>query len=458
MPSSERLHILIVNNYTGRGGVPKAVAALANAMAGRGHRVTVYSQRPVPRFFYPLYRAGYWLYAHSLPDGRRPDFQKGTQHLQEMYALHNGVDVRSYSFTDNNKKVQALRKEIVRLDPDVCVCPFPDGAHLVWAATLMGSSIPYVYSERTSPGAIEGIFWNRPGRLAAMSGADAIHLLLPGYKKSIPDFLQERVHVIPNAVTLPKQCAKVAGQAGQKKVLLWLGRLHDEIKQCRLAMDAFALLAKKFPDWEMHIAGDGPDKKVIHAHAAVTGLGERIRFLGEIRDVWAVYAASQAYCFSSRLEGMPNGLLEAMAAGLPCVTFKKCEGLDSIIQHEVNGLFAEEMTAHDLAQQLQIVMQGEQTRVRLGAQARETAKAFSEEAVFAAWEDLLRGVAAHKGNTVMDAFGREPFASMARLSARSRQEWAIRNFGEPMPGSIEYEFFLQKKRLVSWLHSWRKEA
>lgn len=436
MTKSDPLHILLVNNYTIRGGIPKAIAALANALTRRGHRVTIYSQKPVPRLAYPLYRLGFRLYEMSLPKGERASLPRGTKKLQEMYPLHPDVKIFFYSLTDNNLKIQRLRQKIRELSPDVCVCPFPDGNHLVWAVALLGTGVPYVYSERHSPQTIENVFWNRKGRLASMSGADAIHLLLPLYRNSVPDFLQERVHVIPNAVS-PKVYATPTGNGGGPKVLLWLGRLHEELKQCSLAMDAFALLAKQYPDWQMHVVGDGQDRDMLQAHANATGLGDRLKLLGEAKDVWPVYAAAHAFCFSSRTEGMPNALLEAMSCGLPCVGFAACEGVSDIIQHEENGLIAEHMNATSLAGQLGRLLDNADLRERLGYNAKESMAVFSEQRVFDAWEYLLLEVALNKGQTVMDAFVQERFASMARLSAAARREWLWRDFRGLMPNTIE---------------------
>lgn len=428
------LHILLVNNYTGRGGIPKSIAGIANAMAARGHKVSIISQRPVPRLLYPLYRFGTFVRRLSLDPGQRAPLPLGTRRLEEMYPLRPGIRVLPYCFSDKNLKIQALRERLRRLDPDVCVCPLPDGSQLVWAATLMGTGIPYVYSERISPRAMETLFWTRKGRLAAMSGADAIHLLLPGYRNSLPEFLASRVSVIPNPVGIPERPADVVGPA--QKTLLWLSRLQDESKQCTLALDAFARLADKFPDWRMVIAGDGPDAKKIHAHAGMLGLSGRVTFAGNVDDTERLFLGAQAFCFSSRHEGMPNALLEAMAAGLPCAAFAGCDGLSDILRHNENGLLAEEMSAEALAASLETLMGSPGLRARLGKGARASLAAYSSGAVYDAWEKLLRETAACKGSTVMDAFREEPFASLARMSSRARQEWAGRDFGEPMPDAL----------------------
>lgn len=449
--SARPLHILLVNNYTARGGIPKAVAGLANAMAARGHRVTILSQKPVPRPLYPLYRLGRALRLMSYPPVAVPPPPAGTEPLARLYPLREDIRVIPFRFTDRNRTIQRLRAKIRALDPDVCVCPLPDGSHLVWAVTLLGSGVPYVYSEHHCPQAIEKEFWTRKGRLAAMSGADAIHLLLPSYLESLPDFLRGRARAIPNAVALPDRTANTDGEPGGRKTLLWLGRLHEELKQCRLALDAFALLAGRFPDWEMHIAGDGQDAALVRAHARqlerTSGLGGRIRFLGERGDVWPTLASAQAFCFSSRLEGMPFALLEAQASGLPCAAFAGCPGVPDLIRHEHNGLLASSMDAPSLARQLERLMADADLRRTLGRNARLDAARFCESAVYDAWEELLREAAARKGATEMDSFAAEPFASMARLSSLARREWLRRDFGDFMPHSFEEQ--------VAW-HLWHK--
>lgn len=431
----EKLRIMLVNNYAGRGGIPRFVATLANDLAARSHEVVVMSQKPMPKWMQPLYRVAHKINVLSLPRGKRAPLPKGSDWIGNIFPLHPAVRLEAFSFSDNNLKIQALRKRIIKIAPDVCVCPLADGAHIVWAVTLLGSGIPYIYSERTSPDVMESVFWCRKGRLAAMSGADAIHLLLPDYIESVPLFLRDRVKVIPNAVNIPAKMADTRGP--ERKIFLWLGRLYEEAKQCRLALEAFARIADNFQDWDFHVAGDGPDRKAIMAFAASLGLGKRIKFLGESANPEILLVSAQAFCFSSKYEGMSNALLEAMAAGLPCAAFSGCAGVSSIIRDGETGLLAENMTASELAAQMARLMADPALRQMLGKAARKYMATFSSCAVTDAWENLLYEAAAKKGNVTLDSFSDEPFASMARLSARSRQEWVLRDFGQPMPDSIE---------------------
>ncbi len=439
------LHIVIVNHYIMRSGITKFVIRLANAMIERGHRVTIYTQNPIPRILYPLYKIGYAISTLSLPPNEKPAPPRGYEQLSEMYDLNSKVQIRYYKNTDKNIKIQKLRNELRQLNPDVCVCPLADGHQMLWAVTLLGTGIPYVCSERHSPTTIENMFSSREVRLAAMSGADAIHILLPSFAKTIPDDWQDRIGIIPNPITMPQKYASPKGEHGKKYKILWLARLDDDLKQWRLALDAFALIAKKYPQWEMHMGGDGQDRAKVKDYAEKLHLDKQLFLLGEVHDVESAYASSHIYCFSSRTEGMPNSLLEAMSSGLACVAFAKCEGVQELIEHEHSGLILEEMTTEAMAKGLEQLILDAEFRQRLGDNAKLSMHKYNEGSIFDAWDSLIKKAAACKGNTALDTFTEEPLASKARLVACARREWLWRDFGDSMPlQSIMYSMSYPK--------------
>lgn len=440
---TDRLHILLINPFIVRCGIARSLTDLANSMRKRGHKVTIITQKPVPKRWSFFFRLLYRMECLSRPPESGKPFPRGMERLEEMYPLVPGIDVIPIRFSDSNRRVRCMRERIRGLAPDVCISMQADGQQLVWAATLLGTGVPFICSERHCPSMVEGEFWNRKGRLAAMSGADIIHLLLSSYADSIPNFLKERVCVIGNAVEVP--ATHPARIPGARKVLLWLGRMQEELKQCRMALDAFAAVARACPDWDLQIAGDGQDRDLVQAHAATLmarpELKNRITFLGEQKDVWPVYARADALCFSSRAEGLPGVLQEAMASGLPCVAFADCPGVAQIIDHNVNGLLASPMTAAALATTLEPLLADAALRARLGAAARASMQAYAPEKIYDQWEEIIRKAASFKGHTRLDAFSLEPFASCARLSAMARREWLWRDFGRPMPDEPEGKFY-----------------
>lgn len=189
------MRILLINNYAYANPASEAVATLANGLIKRGHEITIISQKPIPWPLYPLYRLGCKIRDLSLDEGEIPPKPRGTKGIAKLYNLADGIAIWPWSFTDRNLTIQKLRKKIRAANFDACLGMMAGKEHLVWAVTMLGSGIPYIYSEPLPPEEIEK-GWEREGRLAAMSGADAIHLLAPEYGAGLPDFMLSRVNIL----------------------------------------------------------------------------------------------------------------------------------------------------------------------------------------------------------------------------------------------------------------------
>ena len=85
-------------------------------------------------------------------------------------------------------------------------------------------------------------------------------------------------------------------------------------------IDAFAIVARRLPEAELHLAGNGPLRERIEARVAALNLGNRITLHGPLFDMPAYLSGLDAFVLSSLTEGLPIAILEAMAAGLPIVS------------------------------------------------------------------------------------------------------------------------------------------
>ncbi len=126
---------------------------------------------------------------------------------------------------------------------------------------------------------------------------------------------------VPNGV----DCARFGASgiepyawAGEGPVIGTVAALRPEKNLIRL-LDAFRIVRAQTP-CRLLIAGDGPERPHLEAHAAALGLGADIRFAGHIRETEKIYAALSVLALSSDTEQMPTAVLEAMAAGLPVVS------------------------------------------------------------------------------------------------------------------------------------------
>lgn len=127
-----------------------------------------------------------------------------------------------------------------------------------------------------------------------------------------------RITVIPNGVDAGRFVARDAARANGTPVIGSVGCLAAR-KDYGTLLDALALLDRRGVRFEAELVGDGPERAALEARARALGLAQRIRFLGERDDVALRLQGFDVFVLSSREEGIPNALLEAMAAGLPAV-------------------------------------------------------------------------------------------------------------------------------------------
>jgi glycosyltransferase involved in cell wall biosynthesis len=414
------MHVLfIILANSSKGGTQYAATRLAGHMLNRGHRVTL-------------------AYAD--------DFGKAFG-----FPSPASLDLLPYSRSQEHANICRLREELRSMSPDVCLCMHSTRDHLLWAVASLGTGIPFIYSERTSPYIMASPpRWNSAGRLAAISGADAVHLLMPEYAETVPACFRDRVRVIGNPAPsgIIRYAEPTTQQEGRFR-LISLGRLVES-KQPFLLAKAFAHIAHAMPEWDLHFWGNGEEEaaltEFVRRHSE---LRNRLFLHGNTDRPLEVYPTGHLYCSASRYEGFPNAVLEALACGLPVVGFAGCTGLNGLVRHDVNGLLAQEMTVASLAEVLLRLMRDVSLRERLGQEARRVRKYYAEDVIFAQWEKLFYEMARRKNATVMDAFTKEPFASRARLSAAARREWLFRDFGMPMPYSMPW----WKQRVASRLRA-----
>ncbi|MGB0723548.1 MAG: glycosyltransferase family 4 protein [Gammaproteobacteria bacterium] len=147
----------------------------------------------------------------------------------------------------------------------------------------------------------------------------------------------------------------------------WKG--HTEL------LDAFEAIQADYPDLELVIAGDGPQRKNIEARAAAMGGGDRVHVLGHRTDVPRVMAALDLFSLPSwSNEGVPQAIVQAMVMGLPIVT-TDAGSIAEVIDHERNGLIVNKRDAADLAVGLRRMLHDPDLAARLGTTARADALA-----------------------------------------------------------------------------------
>lgn len=173
--------------------------------------------------------------------------------------------------------------------------------------------------------------------------------------------------------------------------IIAIGRLI-RLKGYDLLLSAFAEAAEEFPEWQMDIFGQGPLREELEKQRDQLGLENRVHFRGITTDVDAELERSDIFVLSSRIEGFPNVLLEAMAAGVAVIAADCRFGPGEIIDDGNNGLLVPAENIPALTQALKRLMSDAGLRRKLGNAARVVQERYAEEKIVNRWKNLIEEV------------------------------------------------------------------
>jgi len=201
----------------------------------------------------------------------------------------------------------------------------------------------------------------------------------------------EKIITIPNGIECP-ELSSTTGDPGVFKIAL-LGRFHRQ-KGHAVLLHALKLLAGQEPPVRACLFGEGPDEAALKQMAADLGIVDRVCFMGVFDNPVEAMAGMDAIVLPSLWEGMPNAVLEAMAAGKPVVA-SRIAGMDELVQAGVTGLLCAPGNAGELAAALLGLARDRQRARAMGEAGRRLAREkFSIDATVAAtvglYDELLR--------------------------------------------------------------------
>jgi len=161
----------------------------------------------------------------------------------------------------------------------------------------------------------------------------------------------ERLVVLSNPVDVPGIRESAAESSGALVSpgphLVAVGRLATE-KGIDLLLEAFAGVCRRFPSADLEIAGSGSCEAALQTNCKTLGIEEQVKFLGNVAKPASLFHCASLFVLSSRLEAMPNALLEAAAAGLPIVAMPASGGMVELLSNRPGIWLAREISAKAL--------------------------------------------------------------------------------------------------------------
>jgi len=165
------------------------------------------------------------------------------------------------------------------------------------------------------------------------------------------------------------------------------------VKGFDMLIKAWAKIAQKYPDWKLHFIGATDDDKIINL-AKLYKADNQVVFEGWSNEIDKIMRNTNIFVLSSRQEGFPCSLLEAMSQGCACVAFDCQTGPNEIITNGVNGLLANNGDIDDLSSKLQSLIEDENLRKQIAHNAIKDVQQFDESRIMKDWDELIEGITA----------------------------------------------------------------
>jgi len=355
--------ICLVSYDLALGGAQHSLTVMANYWASKGHSVKII------------------LLAKDL---NKPSFNLRPE--IEVIAL-DVVPMKSSALSQLKillSAIVALRKTLKKLRPKVIIS-FLDWVNVVTLLSGATSLCPVIISERIDPQFSE----TRPIwkflRYLSYPFTSALVVLSAGCANYFNERVRAKTHIIPNpfVISEPKSNSDL-----RKQEIICMGRLLEQ-KGFDLALHAFKQVAHKHPDWQLTIYGEGELRQSLTSLRDHLELNKQVSFPGIAHDPSEPMSKASIFVLSSRYEGFPRVLGEAMLSGLPVISFDCPSGPSEIVRHGTDGILvpAEDITC--LATAMDLLMSDIKMRQSFGEAAISGMERFSEKRVMPIWDELI---------------------------------------------------------------------
>ncbi|MBE6468351.1 MAG: glycosyltransferase family 4 protein [Alphaproteobacteria bacterium] len=326
------------------------------------------------------------------------------------FDLNNKVKVVNLNGKTKNPLINAYRflrgklfvpyfrfnKLIKAEKPDILLCYFPVDLYNV--TRFQNHNIPIVQMVHNFPPVLFNKILKKNFLMRAIckksfKKVHTFQVLMNSSKDKIdPYFEPKNIVRIANPVRQHKDTELVDLSIEHKKII-YVARVEKQVKQPHLLIEAFAKIAKDFPDWKVEIWGIAKYKdynKELADMIEANNLSNQVSLAGYTTDVEALYHTADIQAFTSNCEGFGLAAADAMAIGLPHVGFSYANSINELIIDGYNGFLADDVD--DFAQKLKTLMLDKNLRIKFGKNACESMKEYAPEVIIDQWDNLFNDI------------------------------------------------------------------
>lgn len=323
------------------------------------------------------------------------------RHRGLEYAIDEKIE-RYYLTEDNQgnylkknvKRIHRLRKLLKQIRPDVAISfLFMQNLRMIFASA--GLKTTKIISVRNDPKREFGEKGIKKWMLNYIYGfADGIVFQTEEEKSYFSKKILKKSAIIFNPIDEKFYNIK---RSNEPRDILTFGRLAKQKNQ-KMLIDAFRQARKAFPDERLYIYGDGELRPELETFVEDNGLSEFVFLPGRVSDVEEKLAKAKLFVLCSNYEGLPNAVMEAMAAGVPVIA-TSCSGggPQTLIQDGYSGRLVECNNVSQMASALEECMENDDILTTYAENARNKAENYRTDSILDQWEDFINRSLRRKG-------------------------------------------------------------
>lgn len=206
--------------------------------------------------------------------------------------------------------------------------------------------------------------------------------------------IQNKSVVINNAISnnYVEEINNTSQNIRKNKVISNMSKLYEKQKGQEVLIKAFKKVNEKYKDYKLVIYGEGNDRKKLERLINDIGLKGKVLLPGKDKKALFKIAQTEIFVMSSRYEGMPNALLEAMAIGMPCISTDCVAGPAEIIKNNINGILVPVDDIDEMANKIIYLIENKKIAKEMGERAKKVNNKFSIDKIYSEYEEFFNKV------------------------------------------------------------------
>lgn len=319
------------------------------------------------------------------------------------YGLNKNIKLFSLKNFDGNKNplvknaiyLKKLKRYIKEIDPDIILGFLPEPSYRLLLLKPFIKT-PVIISDRNDPKVEYASLKNRILMNALYKRANGFVFQTEEARNYFSKKIQNKSVVIANPVDDRFLKTKYIGEKSTE--FINVGRLNGQKNQIFL-IESFKDVIEKYPNYKLLVYGDGDLKNELNTYIKNNKLNNNVKLCGNADNIENILKEKKCFILSSKYEGMPNALMEAMAVGVPCIsTDCPCGGPRELIKNNINGLLIKNNDKNELVSAMYKIIENNEMCKKMAVNAKKNMNNYSCDKIVSRWFEFMKEVYKNEKN------------------------------------------------------------